>query len=89
MTDIRRQRSEVSSEESEGDVMCEDAGCADRFLCMPLATVTKPISDLRLLISGLFPLPFALSLLCALLFALGARVEVQQPAKIQNRYAKR
>jgi hypothetical protein len=42
--------------------MSEDAGYAERFLCAPLATVTRPISDLRLLISGLFPLPFALSL---------------------------
>ena len=89
MTDIRRQRSEVSSEESEGDVMCEDAGCADRFLCVPLATVTKPISDLRLLISGLVPLPFALSLvtvmflaLCSMLLAPCFPVEAQQLGKI-------
>ena len=30
----------------------EDAGCAERFLCVLFATVVKPISDLRLLISG-------------------------------------
>jgi putative ABC transport system substrate-binding protein len=82
MTDISRQRSEVSSQESEGDVMSEDAGCADRFLCVPLATVTKPISDLRLLISGLFPLPFALSLVSVMLFALCSTAEAQQPAKV-------
>jgi hypothetical protein len=62
MIEIGSQRSAVSSQESEGDVMSEDAGCTDRFLCVPLATVTKPISDLRLLISGLVPLLFALSL---------------------------
>jgi hypothetical protein len=47
MIDISRQRSEVSSQELEGDVMSEDAGSADRFLCVPLATVTKLIADLR------------------------------------------
>jgi putative tryptophan/tyrosine transport system substrate-binding protein len=81
MTDIRGQLSEVSSQESEGDVMSEDAGCADRFLCVPLATVTKPISDLRLLISGLFPFPLALSLVGALLLALCLPVEAQQAEK--------
>ena len=34
-------------------MMNDDAGCAARFLCALLATVVKPISDLRLLISGL------------------------------------
>jgi putative tryptophan/tyrosine transport system substrate-binding protein len=62
--------------------MSEDAGCADRFLCVPLATVTKPISDLRLLISGLFPLPFALSLVSAMLFALAVPAQAQQSKKI-------
>jgi putative tryptophan/tyrosine transport system substrate-binding protein len=62
--------------------MSEDAGCADRFLCVPLATVTKPISDLRLLISGLFPLPFALSLVSAMLFALCLPVSAQQAGKV-------
>jgi putative tryptophan/tyrosine transport system substrate-binding protein len=62
--------------------MSEDAGCADRFLCVPLATVTKPISDLRLLISGLFPLPFALGLVNALLFALSVPAQAQQQAKV-------
>jgi hypothetical protein len=62
--------------------MSEDARCADRFLCVPLATVTKPISDLRLLISDLFPLPFALSLVGAMLFALCVPASAQQAAKI-------
>jgi putative tryptophan/tyrosine transport system substrate-binding protein len=72
--------------------MSEDAGCADRFLCVPLATVTKPISDLRLLTSGLYSLPFALNLVSALLlalslagamlFALCAFAQAQQPKKI-------
>jgi putative tryptophan/tyrosine transport system substrate-binding protein len=69
--------------------MSEDVGCADRFLCAPLATVTRPISDLRLLISGLFPLPFALSplllalsLVSAMLLALCVPADAQQPAKV-------
>jgi hypothetical protein len=62
--------------------MSEDAGYAERFLSDLLAAVTKPISDLRLLTSGLYPLPFALSLAGALLFALSFPVEAQQPAKI-------
>jgi hypothetical protein len=45
----------------------EDAGCAERFLCALFAAVVKPISDLRLLISGL----------CALLLALSVPVEAQ------------
>jgi putative ABC transport system substrate-binding protein len=52
--------------------MGEDAECAERFLCALLATVVKPISDLRLLISGL----------CAMLFALSLPVEAQQPKKV-------
>jgi hypothetical protein len=47
--------------------MSEDAGCAERFLCALFATVVKPISDLRLLISGL----------CAMLFALSVNVNAQ------------
>jgi hypothetical protein len=82
MTKISGQRSQVSSQEPEGDVMSEDAGCADRFLCVPLASVTKPISDLRLLISGLFPLPLALSLVGAVFFALCSFAEAQQPTKV-------
>jgi hypothetical protein len=41
--------------------MSEDTGCAERFLCALFATVVKPISDLRLLISGLCVLLLALS----------------------------
>jgi putative ABC transport system substrate-binding protein len=52
--------------------MSEDARCAERFLCALFATVVKPISDLRLLISGL----------CALLFALCFPADAQQPAKV-------
>ena len=33
--------------------MSENAGREERFLCVLLATVMKPTSDLRLLISGL------------------------------------
>ena len=52
--------------------MSEDAVCAKRFLCALFATVVKPISDFRLLISGL----------CAMLFALSVNVDAQQPKKI-------
>jgi putative ABC transport system substrate-binding protein len=52
--------------------MSEDAGCAERFLCALLATVVKPIFDLRLLISGL----------CVLLFALCLPARAQQPKRI-------
>jgi hypothetical protein len=37
--------------------MSEDAGCPERFLYTLFAAVVKPISDLRLLISGLCALP--------------------------------
>jgi putative tryptophan/tyrosine transport system substrate-binding protein len=53
-------------------MMSEDAGYAERFLSALFATVVKPISDLRLLISGL----------CALLLALSFPAEAQQPTKI-------
>jgi putative tryptophan/tyrosine transport system substrate-binding protein len=62
--------------------MSEHAGYADRFLSELLAAVAKPISDLRLLISGLFPLLFALSLVGAMLFALAVPAQAQQPKKI-------
>ena len=52
--------------------MREDAGCAEHFVCALFAMVVKPISDLRLLISGL----------CALLFAFCLSAEAQQPKKI-------
>ena len=43
----------------------------ERFLCVLFATVVKPISDFRLLISGL----------CAMLLALCSSAEAQQPAE--------
>jgi putative tryptophan/tyrosine transport system substrate-binding protein len=54
--------------------MSGDAGCAKRFLCALLATMVKPISDLRLL----------LSILCALLVALSVSAEAQQPKKVSR-----
>jgi hypothetical protein len=39
--------------------MSGEAGCAERFLCALFATVVKPVSDLRLLISGLYAMLFA------------------------------
>ena len=52
--------------------MSGDAECRERFLCVLFAMVVKPISDLRLLISGL----------CALLFALSFPAAAQQPKKV-------
>jgi putative ABC transport system substrate-binding protein len=54
--------------------MSADAESAERFLCALLATVVKPISDLRLLLSGL----------CALLLALSLPAEAQQPPKVSR-----
>ena len=48
-----------------------DARRTERFPCVVFATVVKPISDLRLLISGL----------CAILFALSLSAEAQQATK--------
>jgi len=62
--------------------MSEDAGYAERFLSDLLAAVAKPISDLRLLTSGLYPLPFALSLVSAVFLALCVPADAQQPAKV-------
>ena len=53
-------------------VMSEDAECAERFLCALFATAVKPISDLRLLISGLF----------VLLLALSFPAQAQQPKRV-------
>jgi hypothetical protein len=63
-------------------MMSEDAGCAERFLSALLAAVAKPISDLRLLISGLCPLLFALCLVVAILLALCLSVDAQQSKKV-------
>jgi putative tryptophan/tyrosine transport system substrate-binding protein len=68
--------------------MSEDAGYAERFLSDLLPAVAKPISDLRLLTSGLYPLPFALSLVSVMFFAFFSMLlapcflEAQQPAKV-------
>lgn len=37
--------------------MSKDAGYAERYLCAVFATVLKPISDFRRLISGLCAMP--------------------------------
>ena len=70
MTEISGQRSAVRNRRA--DIMSGDAGCTERFLCALFATVVKPISDLRLLISGL----------CAMLFALCLPAQAQQPRKM-------
>ena len=70
MTEISDQRSVVRNRGA--NIMSEDAGYAQRFLCAVFATVVKPISDLRLLISGFF----------ALLFAFSLPAEAQQSQKI-------
>ena len=54
--------------------MSSDAECAERFLCVLFATVVKPISDLRLLISGL----------CALVFTFCSAADAQQPKKVHR-----
>ena len=54
--------------------MSGDAGCVERFLCALFATVVKPISDLRLLISGL----------CAMLLALSFCASAQQAKKVHR-----
>ena len=67
MTEVRYQRSAVRNQRPE--INRRGAGYAGLFLC---ASLVKPISDLRLLIS----------VLCAMLFALCSSVSAQQPAKI-------
>jgi putative tryptophan/tyrosine transport system substrate-binding protein len=57
--------------------MKEDAGCAEHFLWVLFATVVKPISDLRLLISGLCAMLSALSFL-----GLSVPADAQQPTKV-------
>jgi putative ABC transport system substrate-binding protein len=68
--EVSGQTSEVRNHRAE--INRRDAKCADIFLCVFGAFVVKPISDLRLLISGL----------CALLLALCASAHAQQPTKI-------
>jgi putative tryptophan/tyrosine transport system substrate-binding protein len=62
--------------------MSEDAGYAERFLSDLLAAIAKPISDLRLLTSGLYPLHFALSLVSVMLLTHCVPADAQQPAKV-------
>jgi putative ABC transport system substrate-binding protein len=80
MTEVRDQRSAVGNQREE--INRGEAECAERFLCVLCASVAKPISDLRLLISGLCALLFALCLLCAMLFALCHSVWAQQAKKV-------
>ena len=54
--------------------MSSDAECVERFLCVLFATVVKPISDLRLLISGL----------CALVFTFCSAADAQQPKNVHR-----
>jgi putative ABC transport system substrate-binding protein len=70
MTEARDQRSAVRNRRA--DIMSGDAERAERCPCALFATIVKPISDFRLLISGL----------CALLFALSFPAEAQQPTKV-------
>ena len=70
MTEISGQRSVVRNRRA--DIISEDAGCAERFRCTLFATAVKPISDHRLLISGL----------CALLIALCVPAEAQQAGRV-------
>jgi len=69
MIEVGDQRSAVKN---QGDTSRGNAGRTERFLCAFWISVVKPISDLRLLISGL----------CALLLALCVPAEAQQPTKI-------
>jgi hypothetical protein len=70
MTEVRAQRSVVRNQ--TGEINRRDAECAELFLCALCASAVKLISDLRVLVSGL----------CALLFALCLSAEAQQSTKI-------
>jgi putative tryptophan/tyrosine transport system substrate-binding protein len=59
--------------------MSGDAECAERFLCALFARVLKPISDFRLLISGLCALLLAL---CSMLPAPCSSAQAEQPRKM-------
>src|SRR6266705_5079850 len=59
MTEVRQQSSAVRNQRQE--INRRDAECAEHFFCGLYVSVVKPLSDLRLLISGLFALLFALS----------------------------
>jgi putative tryptophan/tyrosine transport system substrate-binding protein len=70
MTKISGQRSVVRNQRA--DIMSKDARSAERFLYALFVTVVKPISDLRLLLSGL----------CAVLLVLCVSAEAQQPKNV-------
>jgi ABC-type uncharacterized transport system substrate-binding protein len=70
MTEVRDQKSEV--ENQKGEIISQNAGRAERFLYALYARLAKPISDLRLPMSGL----------CASLFALGVSAQAQEPGKV-------
>jgi putative ABC transport system substrate-binding protein len=84
MTEIRSQRSDVSSQKSGFSRGFTPSSLlfALSFLGVLSAMVVNPISDLRLLISGSRPLPFALSFLGAFLFALCSFADAQQTKKL-------
>ncbi len=65
MTEVRSQRSAVRNQKVA--INCRDAKCAESFSCGFCASASKLISDLRLLISGL----------CAMLFALCSITKVR------------
>src|SRR5688500_17523584 len=67
MTEISDQRSAIRSQRAK--ISRRDTESAERFLCVLCVSVLKPISDLRLLISGLCA--------CAMLFALSSSVHAQ------------
>ena len=70
MKEVRGQRAAVRNQR----VKISRRG-TERFLCALCSSVVKPISDIRVLISGL----------CAMLFALSLPVAAQQPGRIQRR----
>jgi len=72
MIEVRDQMSAVRNQRAE--ISRRDAECAEPVPCMPCVSLVKPISDLRLLISGL----------CALLFALCASADAQQAPKVSR-----
>ena len=59
MIEVRDQRSAVRNQPTE--INRRDAECAERVPCTPCVSLVKPISDLRLLISGLCALLYTLS----------------------------
>ena len=70
IAEVRDEKTAVRNRRA--DIMSADARRAEHFLCPLSAAVVKPISDLRLLISGL----------CAMLFVLCFSAEAQQLAKV-------